>query len=50
MLIYQVCPDIDSVTGSDNTVREGFWKALDEAWTLIDIKTMKKLIVSMERE
>ena len=30
-LIYQVCPDIDSVTGSDNTVREALWRALEEA-------------------
>ena len=43
-LIYQVRPDIDSVTGSDNTVREALWKALEEAWTLIDNEIMKKLI------
>ena len=28
-LIYQVRPEIDSVTGSDDTVREALWKALD---------------------
>lgn len=30
-LVYQVNPDIDSVTGSDEHVREVLWKALEEA-------------------
>ena len=30
-LFYQVNPDIDSVTGSDDKVREVLWKALEEA-------------------
>ena len=28
-LIYQVCPEINSVTGSDDTIWEALWKALD---------------------
>ena len=47
-LIYQVRPDIDSVTGSDNTVWEALWRALEEAWILIDSEMMK-LIGGMER-
>ena len=47
-LIYQVCPDIDSVTGSDNAVWEALWKALKEAWALINNEIMKKLIGRME--
>ena len=37
-LVYQVNPDTDSVTGSDDKVREVLRKALEEAWTLIKIK------------
>ena len=48
-LVYQVNPDIDSVTGSEDTVREVLWKALEEAWTLIDEEVMRGLIESMER-
>ena len=48
-LVYQVNPDIDSVTGSDDKVREVLWKALEEAWTLIDVDMMKGLIESMDR-
>ena len=36
-LVYQVNPNIDLVSGSDETVREVLWKALEEAWTLIDV-------------
>ena len=43
-LIYQVRPDTDSGTTNDNTAREALWKALEEAWTLIDSEIMKKLI------
>ena len=32
------------MTGSDDTVQEVLWKALEEAWTLIDIEIMKELI------
>ena len=42
--VYQVNPNIESVTGSDETVREVLWKALDEAWTLIDTEMMRGLI------
>ena len=49
-LIYQVCLDIDLVTGSDNTVWEALWKALEEAWTLINSETMKKLIGGMGKK
>ena len=48
-LVYQVRPDIDSVTGSEDTVREELWKALEEAWTLINKELMQELIGSMER-
>ena len=47
-LVYQVNPNIDLVIGSDETVREVLWKAL-EAWTLIDVKMMRRLIESMNR-
>ena len=29
--MYRVNPDIDSMTGSEDTVREVLWKALEEA-------------------
>ena len=32
-LVYQVNPNIDLVIGSDETVRDVLWKALEEAWT-----------------
>ena len=48
-LVYQVNPDIDSVTGSDDKVREVLCKALEEAWALIDEEMLRSLIVSMER-
>ena len=40
-LFYQVNSNIDLVIGSDETVREVLWKALEEAWTLIDVKMMR---------
>ena len=48
-LVYQVNQNIDLVIGSDETVREVLWKALEEAWTLIDVKMMRRLIESMNR-
>ena len=48
-LVYQVNPDIDSVTGSDDKVREVLWKPLEEAWALIYEEILRSLIVSMER-
>ena len=48
-LICRVRPEIDSVTGIDDTVREVLWKVLEEAWTLIDIEIMKKLTGGRER-
>ena len=48
-LVYQVNPNIDLVICSDETVREVLWKALEEAWTLIDVKMMRRLIESMNR-
>ena len=47
-LVYQVNPDIDSVTSSDDKVHEVLWKALEEAWALIDEEMLRSLIVSME--
>ena len=47
-LFYQVRPDINEVTGSKDTICEALWKALEEAWTLIDAKIMKGLIKSMD--
>lgn len=48
-LVYQVHPDIDSVTGSDDTVREVLWKVLKEAWVMINVEKFKGLIESMPR-
>ena len=48
-LVYQVNPNIDLVIGSDETVREVLGKALEEAWTLIDMKIRRRLIESMNR-
>ena len=48
-LVYQVNPDIDSATGSDDKVLEVPWKALEEAWALIEEEMLRSLIVSMER-
>ena len=48
-LVYQVCPDIDGVTESEDTIREALQKALEEAWILIDTKMMKDLIESIDR-
>ena len=48
-LVYHVRPDIESVTGSDDTVRKALWKALEEAWALIDTEIMKGLLESMDR-
>ena len=48
-LVYQINSNIDSVTGSDDKIREVLWKALKEAWTLIDEDMMKGLIESMDR-
>ena len=47
--VYEVNPDIDAVTGSDDTVREALWKALEEAWTLISGERRRGLIDSMHR-
>ena len=48
-LVYRVRPDIDDVTGGDDKAREELWKALEEAWTLINEETMRGLIESMKR-
>ena len=48
-LVYQVNPEIDSVTGGDDRVREVLWKALEEAWALVDEEMLKSLVHSMER-
>ena len=48
-LIYEVNSNIDSMTDSDDKIREILWKTLKEIWTLIDVNMMKKLIESMNR-
>ena len=48
-LVYQVNSNIDSMTGSDDKIRETLWKTLKEIWTLIDEDMMKGLIESMNR-
>ena len=48
-LVYKVGPDIDEVTGGDDKVKEELWKALEEAWTLIDAEMVKGLMESKER-
>ena len=48
-LIYQVCLNINSVTGSNDSVWKVFWMILEEVQTLIDIEMMKTLIGSMEK-
>lgn len=37
------------MTGNDDTIQEILWKALEEAWTLIDIEMVKKLIGGTEK-
>ena len=37
------------MTGGDDRVREVLWKALEEAWALIDEEMLKSLVDSMER-
>ena len=48
-LVYQINSDIDSMTVSENIVREILWKTLKKIWTLIDEKIMRVLIESMKR-
>ena len=48
-LVNQVNPDIESVTDSGDRVREVLWKAMKEAWALIDEEMLKSLVDSMER-
>ncbi len=46
--VYEVRPDIESVPGGDNKVREVLFEALEEAWTRLDRGLMDTLIRSME--
>ncbi len=47
--VYDVRPDIDTLTGGDDTIRDELFQALKEAWPMIDDETMKRLIESMPR-
>ena len=49
-LVYQVYPDIDSVTGSDDKVREVLWKALKEALALIDEEMLRSFMRAWKGE
>ena len=46
--VYEVRPDIESVPGGDEKVREVLSEALEEAWARLDRELMDTLIRSME--
>jgi len=48
-LVYEVNPNIDTVSGSEKKVREELGKALKEAWERIPQKYFDALWQSMER-
>lgn len=47
-LVYEIRPDIETVSGGDDTVREILLKALQEAWPKITKNYMDTLIQSMD--
>ena len=46
--VYEVHPDIESVSGGNDKVWEVLFKALKKAWTRLDRGLMDTLIRSME--
>ena len=47
--VYEVYPDIEQVSGLKENKQEELWKALFEAWQLIDNEILRMLIKSMPR-
>lgn len=46
--VYQVRPDIESVSGGIDQVLNALWDALEQAWLLIDEELIDELIRSMD--
>ena len=47
--VYEIYPDIEQVSGLKENKQEKLWKALFEAWQLIDKEILHMLIKSMPR-